>query len=29
MSRFLLVTAAVLTAEGTLWALGRIVGVLT
>jgi len=28
MSRFLLVTAAVLTAEGALWAAGRIIGAL-
>lgn len=28
MSRFLLVTAAILTAEGALWAAGRIIGAL-
>lgn len=28
MTRFLLVTAAILTAEGALWAAGRIIGAL-
>lgn len=28
MSRFLLTTAAILTAEGFLWAAGRIIGAL-